>query len=234
MKTTHITVTPNLFISDSGIYQTILNYYKDGKRQQKWKSLKIKATPGTKRIAKQKAAEVARKFEEELNTDAQKDAIDATGKADILYGDYLQNEWLPSIKSSLEVTTYASYQHKVKIIAEYFNNLKIKLGDLNKHDIKSFYKHLKKTRNIKNQTIKRYHANIHKSLVDAIELDLIETNPADNIKLDKAQQYISCYYKQAELEDLFEVAKGSFIELHILLASYYGLRREEVCRFEVV
>lgn len=30
------------------------------------------------------------------------------------------------------------------------------------------------------------------------------------------------------METLFEVAKGSIIELHILLASYYGLRRSEV------
>src|SRR5699024_158284 len=76
---------------------------------------------------------------------------------------------------------------------------------------------------------KRYHADIHKALKEAVELDLIPINPADNIKLDKSEQYIASYYNKEELEKLFDVAKGSIIELHILLASYYGLRREEVC-----
>ena len=49
------------------------------------------------------------------------------------------------------------------------------------------------------------------------------------MKLDKSEQFIASYYNQEELEKLFEIAKGSIIELHILIASYYGLRREEVC-----
>ena len=223
--TEYRTVTSNLIVA-RGIYQIILNYYDTtGKRKQKWKSLKIKATTGNKRLAKQKQKEIEKQFEEDLNTPKQ--TIENQGN-NILFGDYMK-QWLKTIKPKVEVTTYPSYQNKVKIISEYFNDLGIKLCNLKKSHIKIFYNHLMQTRNIKPQTVKRYHANIHKALKEAVELDLIQVNPADNIKLDKSEQYIASYYNKDDLEKLFEVAKGSIIELHILLASYYGLRREEVC-----
>lgn len=40
----YITVASNLTTS-RGWFQVILNYYIDGKRQQKWKSLRIKDIP---------------------------------------------------------------------------------------------------------------------------------------------------------------------------------------------
>ena len=222
----YISVSSSL-VTIRGIFQVVLSYYDNtNKRKQKWKSLGIKDMPGNKNLAKKQQKELERQFEEELNTpkaDNITDAILTGKKTDILYGDYLLKEWLPSIKSSIEITTYSNYENKVKIIAKYFNDLNIKLVDLTKANIKDFYKYIKNTRKVKNQTIKRYHANIHKSLEDAIELELIETNPASTIKLQKAEQFIPSYYTQAELETLFEVAHKthSFIELHILIMAYY-------------
>lgn len=148
----------------------------------------------------------------------------------ILFGDYIKDIWLPSVKSSLEVTSYSGYENKVNIIADYFNNLNIKLVDLKRSDIKKFYMYLQETRHIKNQTINRYHANIHKSLEDAInDFELIEINPSNGLR-QKAEQFIPSYYKQEELEKLFEVApKDPLITLHIFLTAYYGFRREETC-----
>ena len=40
----YIYVTSNIFVS-RGVYQLILNYYINGERHQKWKSLKIKDVP---------------------------------------------------------------------------------------------------------------------------------------------------------------------------------------------
>lgn len=220
----YIEVTSNLIVM-RGIYQVVLNFYIDGKRKQKWKSLKIKAISGNKTLAKRKQKEVEREFEEELNTP--RETTEYKG-SNILFGKYME-EWLETMKPRVELSTLPSYENKVKIISKYFNDLGIKLCDLKKSHIKTFYNHLMQTRNIKPQTVKRYHANIHKALKEAVELDLIPINPADNIKLDKSEQYIASYYNKEELEKLFEVAKGSIIELHILLAAYYGLRREEVC-----
>lgn len=227
----YIVVTSNLTTS-RGIFQVILNYYENNKRKQKWRSLGIKDIPGNKKRAERKQKEVERQFEQELNTINETDTNNTStleNSADILYGDYLKYKWFPSIKSSIEETTYSGYAYKVEIISKYFNDLGIKLVDLKKSDIKAFYQHLKETRNIKNQTIKRYHANIHKSLEDAVELELISVNPSNSIKHDKIKKSISCYYKQNELELLFDKSKGELIELHILLAAYYGFRREEFC-----
>lgn len=221
----YIEVKYNLTIS-KGFYQVILNYYDTNhKRKQVWKSLSIKAITGNKNKAKSKAKEIAIQFETELNTP--KETVECKG-SNILFGEYMK-QWLNSIKSTIELTTYSSYKNKVDTISEYFNNLGIRLIDLKKSDIKSFYNHLIETKGLKIQTVKRYHANIHKALNEAVDLELIKINPATNIKFDKTEQYIASYYNQEELENLFEVAKGSIIELHILLASHYGLRREEVC-----
>ena len=220
----YIEVTSNLIVM-RGIYQVVLNLYIDEKNKKKWKSLKIKAISGNKTLAKRKQKEVEREFEEELNTP--RETTEYKG-SNILFGKYME-EWLETMKPRVELSTLPSYENKVKIISKYFNDLGIKLCDLKKSHIKTFYNHLMQTRNIKPQTVKRYHANIHKALKEAVELDLIPINPADNIKLDKSEQYIASYYNKEELEKLFEVAKGSIIELHILLAAYYGLRREEVC-----
>ena len=224
-ETKHIDVTSNLVVK-RGIFQVALNYYDlNNKRVQKWKSLGLKDIPGNKTQAKKLQKEVEREFEEELNTP--KETVQSKG-SNILFGEYMKT-WLNNIKSSVEPTTYASYKNKVETIAEYFNNLGITLSALKKADIKEFYQHLVAERDIKPQTVKRYHANIHKALNEAVELELLQVNPADKMKMDKSEQFISSFYNQKELEELFEVAKGSIIELHILLASYYGLRRQEVC-----
>ena len=221
----YISVTSNLTIS-RGWYQVILNYRdKNNKRIQKWKSLRIKAIPGNKKKAEREQKIVEREFEKELNVPPQDTK---SNKTDILYGDYILNTWLPYIKDSIELTSYSGYENKVKIIAKYFNDLEIKLVDLKRIHIRDFYTYLKQTRNIKKQTINRYHANIHKSLEDAIEFELIEVNPSNGLRK-KAEQYIPSYYKQEELEQLFKVAHStkSLIELHILITAYYGFRREE-------
>lgn len=223
-KQEYITVTSNLVVI-RGIYQVILNYYINQERQQKWKSLKIKDIPGNKNLAKKKQKEVEREFEEELNTP--KETIESKG-SNILFGEYMK-QWLENTKSTIEPTTYASYKNKVETIADYFNEKGITLSSIKKSDIKTFYQHLKTTKGIKAQTVKRYHANIHKALNEAVDLELIPSNPALNMKLDKSEQFIASYYNQEELEKLFEIAKGSIIELHILISSHYGLRREEVC-----
>lgn len=181
----YISVTTNITVCRD-IYYVILNYYdKAEKRKQAWRSLGIKA-PGNKTLAKNKAKEITRQFEEELNNnlkDEQNSSALATvaptsTKEDVLYGDYLLNTWLPSIKSSVEETTYSGYENKINIIAKYFNDLGITLCNLKRADIKKFYDYLQNTRHIKNQTINRYHANIHKSLEEAIDLELIQINPS--------------------------------------------------------
>ena len=184
--------------------------------------------------------EIEREFENELNSKSTTNNTttiittnNITQSIDngILFGTYMRDIWLPSIKSSVEITTYAGYQDKVRIIADYFDNLKIKLCDLKKANIRNFYTYLRTTRNVNNTTVNSYYTIIHKSLEDGINVfELISVNPAHGLRQKQMQNNIDTYTAD-ELKDLFEVAHNvhSPIELHILIAAHYGLRREEVC-----
>ena len=61
-----------------------------------------------------------------------------------------------------------------------------------------------------------------------MKLDVIPSNPADKIERPKKNQYIADYYSLDELNTLFAKSKGNPLEIVILLASFYGLRRSEV------
>ena len=132
-------VVKPVLVTSRGWFQVILNYYDENhKRKQPWRSLNIQDKPGNKNKAKLKARKIAEEFEKELNTPTIKEAIQGTeqeeihnivktieNKAKMLYGDYLLNEWLPFVKSSLEETSYSGYESKANIIASYFNDLNI-------------------------------------------------------------------------------------------------------------
>ena len=61
-----------------------------------------------------------------------------------------------------------------------------------------------------------------------MKLDIIPTNPADKIERPKKNQFIGAHYTLEELQILFEKSKNDPLELVILIASFYGLRRSEV------
>ena len=61
-----------------------------------------------------------------------------------------------------------------------------------------------------------------------MKLDIIPSNPADKIERPKKEQFIGNCYNLEELQILFEKSKGDPLEIVILLASFYGLRRSEV------
>lgn len=208
-----------------GKYYAVLQYKdENGKKQYKWKATKVKAEKGNKRDANRKAEEIRQQFEIEINTPIT--IAVATNNNDILFGKYML-DWLERHKHNIELSTNDGYERNVKKTAEYFNNLEITLQELKTKHIQTYYEHLQATKNLKWNTIKRYHANIHKALEDAIRLELIDNNPADHIKHGKCEQYIAEYYNAEELNTLFEKAKNELIEPIILVTAYYGLRKEE-------
>lgn len=51
---------------------------------------------------------------------------------------------------------------------------------------------------------------------------------SDRIERPRKVTYVATIYNQQELEKLFEVVKSDPIELGVILAAFYGLRRSEV------
>lgn len=73
------------------------------------------------------------------------------------------------------------------------------------------------------------HANIRKALQYAYRIDLIDSNPADKIERPRKERFECVPYKKEELDILFQAVKGTTLELGVILAAFYGLRRSEVC-----
>ena len=150
-------------------------------------------------------------------------------EAPILFTDFLE-EWLEMMKNSLEVTTYASYSMSIRrSIIPYFRDKKLTLQDLEKHPkyIQDYYQHELNSGLTANTVIHR-HANIRKCLQYAFQIGLIKSNPADRVERPRKVKYVATIYNQEELETLFNVVRGDPIELAVILAAFYGLRRSEV------
>lgn len=144
----------------------------------------------------------------------------------MLFGDYLLL-WLEEIKITVAETTYAGYRYNVKnTIAPYFNAKGIRLSTLSAYALNEFYQEQRKR--VSANTVIRYHANIYKALSDAMKDGLIADNPAKKVHKPKAKQYIAEYYTKDELKALFKAVKGTKIEFAVLMAGFYGLRREEI------
>lgn len=155
-----------------------------------------------------------------------------------MYFDEFLAYWIENIERNLiEESTYSTYSINIyNRIIPYFKTTKITLYSLKATDIQEYYINCIKGYEIdgikynavKAATVKRRHANIRKALQFAVDTDLIFKNPADQVHVPKTEKYESNIYNEAELDTLFKAVKGEKIEFAILIASFYGLRREEV------
>lgn len=140
-------------------------------------------------------------------------------------------DWLNMMQTSVKRSTFAGYKKNIvgKVIP-YFNEHHpgLKLTDLNAKHIQNFYTYLLLERRLTANTVKHYHANIHKALKYAYSTDLILSNPADKVELPKVEKYIGNYYNAAQLEQVFAIFKGDPAEFGVVSAAFYGLRRSEI------
>ena len=134
---------------------------------------------------------------------------------------------LPVAKSTVKLTTYASYASLIKSsIAPYFQEREITLKGLTASDIQGFY--TQQLERVNANTVIHYHTIIHRALKYAVKMDMIPYNPADKIERPKKEQFVGSFYDSAEINALFQAVKGHTLELPIKLAAFYGLRRSEV------
>jgi len=209
-------MTANLY-EKHGKYQVMLSWYQEGKRKQKSVATGISAQGKNKRIAEERRREILAEWESKV-TDNFKE---------ILLSDYLI-DWLEIVRYSIEETTYSGYVQTIhNQIAPYFAERKIKLHDLKPHHIQSFYSWKMKTSGVTGNTIRRYHANVHRSLKHAVQTELIRDNPAAKVVLPKQERYVPDFYIAEEMRIMLEKVKGEKIEAPVYLAAWFGMRRGE-------
>lgn len=201
-------------------YYIVLSYKDaDGKRKTKWEATGLSVKRNKK---KAEALLLERRRNFMVPTAPAEIRLDD----DILFSDFML-KWLEVTKSTVQITTYASYQGMVeRVIVPYFRKRNIKLVDLKATDLQDFYN--KQLERVKANSVIHYHANIHKALKYAVKIDLIPTNPADKVERPKKNEFKGSYYSAEEIHALTEVSEGTKLEIPVLLASFYGLRRSEV------
>jgi integrase len=92
-------------------------------------------------------------------------------------------------------------------------------------DIQDFYQ--KELERVCANSVIHYHAVIHKALKYAVKIELLDANPADKIERPKKNKFVGSFYDADEMKTLFEVSKGTSLEIPVLLGAFYGLRRSE-------
>lgn len=202
----------------SGYYYAVLSYYdRQNKRHIKYVATGL-PEKGNKRRAQAKLTEIRSTFEIPPE--------DGELYADMLFADYLL-DWLDIVKVRVKPATYGSYEGMVKqTIEPYFRTKRVSLRGLEARHIQQFYSEKLKT--VKPNTVIHYHAVIHQALKYAVKTDLVVQNVAMKVDRPKKNDFQPAFLDAEELAQLFELVKGTKLELPVLTAAFYGLRRGEV------
>lgn len=215
--------------------------YKDdgGKRKKKWVATELSVGCSEKAL-KAKTNEIVAKFYEEFLTGSVTKveekvtpcaavlSANPNGNTDLEFGDFLL-KWLEVTKPSIAFNSYVGYKGVVNRIKAYFDERypHLLLRDLTAFQLQEFYNE-KFENGMSGNTVKHYHANIHKALKYAVKMNLININEADKVDLPKVKRFEANFYTKEELDELFEAFKGDRIELIVYIAAYYGLRKSEI------
>ena len=214
-----------------GYYHMIASYTDErGDRRTKTKSTGL-AVKGNKKRAEAMLNDWRKELDEQLEiAKGEYEKSHPVNQEDIQFTRFMV-DWLEMMKNSIEVTTYAAYAMGIKNkINPYFDEHfpYLKLRDLKPKHIQDYYTWEMNENGVSANTVIHRHANIRKALQYALKTGLITVNPADLVERPKKIQFVGGYYNDKELEQLFEAVKGDPMELPVILAAFYGLRRSEV------
>lgn len=189
----------------------------NGKQKQKCLSTGIKAGANgksNKRMAEKKAYEIVGKFQN----------LTYSNKSEMPVGDYIEY-WVNRSKLSLQATTYDGYMHMLNKHIKLC--LTMPLKSIKPLHIQE-YINTKIESGLSSNTVGKHYTLIKTALKDAVINDLIRTNPAEKVKKPKKAKVSYNYYTAEQLEVLINAIKESDMELPVMLAILFGLRRSEV------
>ena len=207
----------------NGKYYVVINTYVGGKRKQKWIPTGLDAK-GNKR----RAEEILR---QELDKcELQKGIV----HDDTLFSDYIRH-WLTIAEPAVDEVTYQGYELLTnRHVIPYFNDLQIKLQDVDRATIQNFLNFKFKSGRLDGKgglspaSIKLLKNIVNQSLTEAVRDNIIPSNPCQFVTLPQQQHYQAKYYNVQQLEALFEAIKDEPIYPLVKITSIYGLRRSEL------
>lgn len=208
----------------NGLYYIVLSYKDEsGKRHTPWFPTKL-PVKGNKKRAEAMLLDMRQNYIPP-STIAKSIPV-AEAQNDLSFSDFLQ-QWLCVAKSTVMLTTYASYAGLMKSsILPYFAERGILLKDLTPMELQSFY--TVQLSHVSANTVIHYHAIIHRALKYAVKMNMIPANPADRIERPKKEKFVGSFYDSSEVNALFSHLEGHPLEVPIKLGAFYGLRRSEI------
>ena len=210
-------VAGHLTLKDGKYYAVISYKGLDGKRVIKWIYTGYKEKGG-----KKKAEAALYKIRCEYTKPTSADDLNG----DMLFEDYMLN-WIEIAKAHMTPSTYYGYKNAIKkIINPFFHPKALKLSEVQARHLQQFYNY--KLESVKPATVIYYHGILQTALQYAYKMDMVVQNVARKVDKPKLNDYEPVFLSAEEMEKLFEALKGDKLELPVMLAAFYGLRRGEV------
>ncbi len=169
--------------------------------------------------------------------EAYKNKPGASEPSKMLFGDYLQREWLPVVATSKKPSTYATYRHFVegRIIPALGD---VRLHELTTGDLLGLYSTLRKggrrdtkAGGLSERTIKQVHCIISAALRHATESGIVIRNVAATIARDARptpRKTEMRTWTAAELRTFLESVRDDRLHACFAFAATTGLRRSEL------
>lgn len=214
-----------------GYYHIVLSYVdENGVRKTPTKSTKL-PIKGNKKRAEAMLMQARIDMEKELEERATLSKPICNYNSSEIPFTVFMKDWLRMMRNSIETTTFASYAYVIeRSISPYFDEKYpgILLSDITVKHIQDYYTYQMEEKKLSANTVIHHHANIRKALQYAVRTGLIYHNPATLVERPKIDKFSAQFYNKNELEQLFKVVKDDPIELAVILAAFYGLRRSEI------
>jgi len=137
---------------------------------------------------------------------------------------YLKDVWLLTIADKVKSRTQASYALNVKRVPDWLGSLR--LDELKTAHFQRFYDGLARER-LAPRTVRQVHMTLHKSLEDALRLELVSHNATDGAKLPRVVHAESTWYNTEQLTDLFEATEWDRFHALWVVMGTLGLRLGE-------
>ena len=195
-----------------------------GKRKQKWLATGL-LVKGNKKRAERLLREKLQEYE----------AREKLVQTDITFSDAIR-EWLIASEMRVDEITLQGYEALSRVhLLPYFDTLKIKLADVDRHVIQTYINEKHRCGRVDGKgglsaKTMRLHKNVmYQTLKEAVINNILPSNPCEYVVLPQLQHYESKFYTAEQITALLEAIKDEPIYPLIKVAVIYGLRRSEVC-----
>ena len=201
-----------------GYYYVVLTWVDENEeRHRKWIATGL-PQKGNKRKAMEELTRLKNTFE------PPKAVQDLS--SDMLFTDYLR-QWLDIVKVRVKIATYSSYQDMTEgVIIPYFERKGLRLREVEARHIQQFYSEKLKT--VSANSVIHYHAIIYQALKYALKTDMVTQNVAMKVDRPRKNSFQPNFLTAEEMQQMFEIIKGTKMQLPVMVAAFYGLRRGEV------